>query len=190
VVWLNESEFIQQLHQGQCGIYPTDTVPGLGALPAFAEQIYTLKGRERGKPLILLGASVEQLHPLCAVWEPLWEPIMAQYWPGALTLVLPASPLVPVLMQQEGYVGVRIPQHPAALALLTKTGPLATTSVNRSGQTPLLDPAHIQQTFPELGLLVADYAQIGIPSTVLRWNSPGWTVLRQGAIPWPPSPNG
>ena len=67
-----------------------------------------------------------------------WETLVSQHWPGALTLVLPATERVPGAMnpQQTGTIGVRVPDHPLARYLLERTGPLATTSVNRSGQPP------------------------------------------------------
>jgi len=176
--------FIHQIQQGGCGIYPTDTVPGLGALPLFAEQIYRIKQRNIHKPLILLAATLADIQPFCAGWEADWQELMAQCWPGALTLVLPAAPQVPPLMQQAGYVGVRIPNHPVALELLAQTGPLATTSINRSGEPALIDPVAIQQAFPQIPLLAGHYPTQGIPSTIIRWQetSKTWEVLRQGAV--------
>jgi len=68
-----------------------------------------------------------------------------------------------------------------ALALLAQVGPLATTSINRSGAAPLTDPALIRAEFPDLPLLAGDYRS-GEPSTVIRWQTGGWEVLRQGHI--------
>jgi L-threonylcarbamoyladenylate synthase len=100
-----------------------------------------------------------------------------------------------------GTLGIRIPAHPLARWILTRTGPLATTSVNRSGQPPLETMTAIQAQFPELVTLtetaIADlYTRYtedpvpwgdqpqgsGQPSTVVAWDGQGWNVLRQGAI--------
>jgi len=175
------ADFYTQIAAGRCGGFPTDTVPGVGALPEAAQQIYTLKGREPGKPLILLAASLDQIRPLCQGWLTAWTTVMEQHWPGGLTLVLPAAARVPVWCQQAGGVGLRIPNHPVALALLAQVGPLATTSINRSGHPPLTDPAQIQAEFPQLPLLAGEY-RAGQPSTVARWREESWEVLRQGQI--------
>lgn len=175
------SDFYTQIAAGGYGGFPTDTVPGVGARPEAAEQIYTLKGREPGKPLILLAASLAQIRPLCEGWLTPWTTVMEQHWPGGLTLILPASARVPAWCQQAGGVGLRIPNHPVALALLAHVGPLATTSINRSGYPPLTDPAQIRSEFPQLALLAGDY-RVGQPSTVVRWQAGNWEVLRQGQI--------
>ena len=127
----------------------------------------------------------------------LWQRMADCYWPGALTLVLPASDIVPPAMNpvQTGTLGIRVPDHPLARYLLSQTGPLATTSVNRSGQSPLEDMADIAAQFPELVLLshqaiaalkaaMGDFAMTasGVPSTVVRWQDGGWAVLRQGSV--------
>jgi L-threonylcarbamoyladenylate synthase len=91
-------------------------------------------------------------------------------------------------MQQVGMVGVRIPNHPSALALLRQTGPLATTSINQSGQPALTDPTMILREFPELPLLQGHYGEQNLPSTIVRWQNNAWEVLRQGSVLWPPSP--
>ncbi len=184
-MFCGEADFLALLRQGFCGVFPTDTVAGLGALPQFAQQIYRLKQREHTKPLILLAANLSQIKPLCIAWESDWEVLMRQFWPGAVTLVLPASAQVPAFLQHEGMVGLRIPNHPTALNLLTQSGPLATTSINRSGAAPLLQPQQIREQFPDLPLLAGDYAALGVPSTVLRWQARQWELLRLGAVPWP-----
>ncbi|WP_218080416.1 L-threonylcarbamoyladenylate synthase [Anthocerotibacter panamensis] len=186
-MFCSQSEFQGRLRQGACGVFPTDTVPALGALPGNAQAIYPLKGRALDKPLILLAATVEQVRPLLAGWEADWHSVMTRFWPGALTLVLPANPTLPPLVQQRGMVGLRLPNQPEALQLLVETGPLATTSINRSGEAPLLDPATIAQRFPNLPLLYGEYQGVGVPSTVIRWDQTTrqWELLRLGAIPWP-----
>jgi len=112
------------LRAGQVVAFPTDTVYGLGAATdAGVERIYQLKGRAEDKPLVLMAADIEALAGRVSV-GPLALRYMRRFWPGPLTLVLPAP---------AGTVGVRVPDHPLALDLLRAAGPLWTTSANRSG---------------------------------------------------------
>jgi L-threonylcarbamoyladenylate synthase len=174
--------------------FPTDTVPGLAALPTAANLLYAVKQRQLDKPLILLAATIDDVWPYIeatASEQTLWRSLMQEYWPGALTLVLPASGRVPHGMNQHqpGTIGVRVPDHPIAQAILAQTGPLATTSANLSGQPALLDMAAIAATFPAVLQLDAaavntlgDQPGSGQASTVVRWTGDGWEILRPGAV--------
>jgi L-threonylcarbamoyladenylate synthase len=173
------------LRQG-VGLFPTDTLPALAALPASAHRIWTLKARPANKPLILMGADPAPLlaslqHPL----HPDWEAMARQVWPGPCTLVLPAAgDLLEQLHPQGSTVGLRIPAAAPALALLRLTGPLATTSANRSGEPPCQSAEQASEVFPDtprLGPLPWPLGS-GQASTVLQWTGPGaWQVLRSGA---------
>ena len=192
------SDLVAAVRAGHLISFPTDTVPALAATPDQAEQIYALKQRQADKPLILMGAAAADLWPFVQGQDaafPFWERMAQQHWPGALTLVLPASPRVPPAMTplNPGTIGLRVPQHPLALALLQQTGPLATTSVNRSGSPALTHLANIEATFPQLLTpLAADWQQAEpqldapvrpkSPSTVIAWTGQGWQTLRAGAI--------
>ncbi|WP_204138697.1 L-threonylcarbamoyladenylate synthase [Halomicronema sp. CCY15110] len=198
------AELVEQVRTGVAlASFPTDTVPALAARPDQGDRIYATKERPSDKPLILMGATLDDLLPYVkgtdaeiAVWRQMTE----IYWPGALTLVLPASDRLPPQMNplQTGTLGIRVPDHPLARYILSQTGPLATTSVNRSGQSPLEDMADIATQFPELVLLseaaiaaikakIGDFAMTasGVPSTVVRWQPDGWEVLRQGSVQIP-----
>lgn len=194
-------EFVKHVRTGKELVsFPTDTVPALAAHPEQGKRIYGVKNRPADKPLILMGACLSDLLPYVVGIQAeitQWQQIAERYWPGALTLVLPASDLVPAAMNpmKTGTLGIRVPDHPLARYLLSKTGPLATTSVNRSGEPPLLDTADISAQFPEL-LMLSDAAiatikieignftlqASGVPSTVIRWQGHGWEVLRQGSV--------
>lgn len=174
--------------------FPTDTVPGVAVKPDHAHKIYELKRRSPDKPLILMAASLEE------VWEYVvgdevakkeWQAIATQYWPGALTLVLPASDKVSAVMNplQNGTIGVRVPDLDFARDILAQTGVMATTSANLSGQPPIEFTTEIAQTFPEVPVLDCQEQEksgkigSGLPSTVMQWRSPGnWQVLRQGSV--------
>jgi L-threonylcarbamoyladenylate synthase len=128
----------------------------------------------------------------------IWQQMADRYLPGALTLVLPASDRVsPELNPKDPTtIGVRVPNHPIAQAILSRTGPLATTSANLSGQPALQTMAEIEAQFPQVltlspselqalqstSPLTSSFSPSGVPSTVVRWTESGWEVLRQGAV--------
>lgn len=186
------SELIIGAKSGKLVSFPTDTVPALASLPEQADLIFAAKGRSLDKPLILMGATLEDLLPFVAGTSAeiaIWQEVAAQYFPGALTLVLPASDRLPQQMNplNPTTIGIRVPNHPLAREILAATTPLATTSVNRSGQPALVDPEEINRQFPEV-LVPAPQELInvslgaGIPSTVAQWTGTGWQVLRQGGV--------
>jgi len=168
--------------------FPTDTVPALATLPEQAELIFAAKQRSQDKPLILMGASAEDLWPYVEGREQdkqIWEQVVSQYWPGALTLVVPASKRVPEVMNpiDPTTIGIRVPK--SAQKILSQTGPLATTSANFSGQPALLTMAEIDAQFPTVLTLESTAVEaegIGLPSTVAKWTGENWQILRQGAV--------
>lgn len=171
--------------------FPTDTVPALAARPDHAGLIYQAKQRESRKPLILMGASPESLWPYVQgshpAWE-IWQTVATTYWPGALTLVLPASDRLPRGMNPENptTIGLRVPNLALARDILNQTGPLATTSINRSGQPPLLTYLEISQQFPQV-LTQPESSwppapEAATPSTVIEWRGTAWVCLRQGGV--------
>ncbi|MBE9144662.1 L-threonylcarbamoyladenylate synthase [Planktothrix mougeotii] len=172
--------------------FPTDTVPALATRPDQAELIFQTKQRSQDKPLILMGATPEALWPYVkgTVEELLiWQQIAQQYWPGALTLVLPASEKVSPAMNpiDPSTIGIRVPNCAIAQHILSRTGPMATTSANLSGQPPLLTLAEINTQFPDVVTLFssecdATLTASTIPSTVAKWQGNSWKILRQGAI--------
>jgi L-threonylcarbamoyladenylate synthase len=175
-------------------------------LPQASDRIYQIKQRSQTKPLILMGANRADLWPYITGTEAeqtQWTTMADRYWPGALTLVLPASDRLPPAMNpaNTGTLGLRIPDHPLARYLLERTGPLATTSVNHSGQPALETLAEIAAEFPEIttlspAVLAEIYPQLGdapvppmekpqgsgLPSTVVAWRDGHWDVLRQGLV--------
>lgn len=175
--------------RGEVIAFPTDTAYGLGADPrskAAVAGVYALKGRPRDLPLILLAASPDDL----AGWAELPAPALnlaRKHWPGPLTLVVPAGPKTPAaICAADGSVGVRVPAHPAALRLLALTGPLATTSANRSAEPSPRSADDVAAAFatgPETPavLLDAGATPLAVDSTVLSLvGAP--RILRQGAL--------
>ena len=187
------STLIAGARSGQLVSFPTDTVPALAVRPDCSELVFAAKQRSQAKPLILMGDSAESLLPYVSgtVQElEIWQQVAKQYWPGALTLVLPASAKVPAVMNPTDptTIGIRVPNLEIAIAILSETGPLATTSVNRSGEPPLQTIAEIEAQFPEvLTLQTTELAGVkpvttGVPSTVAKWTQGRWEILRQGAV--------
>jgi L-threonylcarbamoyladenylate synthase len=183
------SELVAAAALGQIVSFPTDTVPALAVRPAQASHIYQLKQRSANKPLILMAGQSDD------IWEwvadssddrAIWQQLADRYWPGALTLVLPASEKLPSAMNLTGdnTIGVRVPNCEIARSILLQTGPLATTSANLADRPSLLTMAAIDRQFPSVYTLAMDseLAIAGIPSTVVKWTAAGWQVLRQGGL--------
>ena len=178
---------------GKIVSFPTDTVPALAARPDRADLIFQAKGRSQDKPLILMGATAESLWPYVSGSDQeleLWQGVAKEYWPGPLTLVLPAAEIVPRVMNPVNptTIGLRIPNCDIAREIMAKTGPLATTSANLSGQPTLEWMAEINDQFPDVLVLSLSQSEemmlgSGVPSTVAKWNGiAGWEILRQGAV--------
>jgi len=183
------AEAVAALQKGAVVGLPTDTVYGLGADP-FSEKgvalLFALKDRPAVKPVPILAASVEHAARI-AVLEGAALAAARAHWPGALTLVVPRVPGLPdwVGDPARNSVGVRVPDHPATLALLAASGPLAVTSANRSGEAPAADAAAARAMF---GTRVAAYlpgsASNRAPSTVVDFTGPAPRVLRSGPVAW------
>ena len=187
------STLVAGARSGQLVSFPTDTVPALAVRPDRSELIFAAKQRSQEKPLILMGASPESLWPFVtgtAAELEIWQQVAQRYWPGGLTLVLPASTKVPAVMNPADptTIGVRVPNSRIAIAILSQTGPLATTSANRSGEPPLKTIAEIEAHFPAVLTLqptkleAVQLLTTGVPSTVAKWTGLCWEILRQGGV--------
>jgi L-threonylcarbamoyladenylate synthase len=167
------------LRAGQVIAFPTDTVYGLAALagdPAACERIYEIKRRDRSQQLIAMAGSPEELEGLVVIDERA-RVYMKRWWPGPLTIVLPTRSGEPPTL------GVRIPDHPVALALLREVGePLATTSANLSGEPPAMTAEEAARLEGLAAVLDGGRAPGGQPSTVLSLTGPAPVVLRAGPV--------
>jgi L-threonylcarbamoyladenylate synthase len=174
------------IRAGKLVAFPTETVYGLGANAldsAAVARIFEAKGRPRTSPLIVHVDSVEMARGLASEWPAAAETLARQYWPGPLTLVLPKRPSIPdIVTAGLPTVGLRMPAHPLALALIRAAGvPIAAPSANRFTELSPTLAGHVPA-----GL--ADYvvdggpARVGIESTVLSLaGAPA--LLRPGVIP-------
>jgi L-threonylcarbamoyladenylate synthase len=132
------AELIASLRAGGAVIFPTDTLYGLGVDPCSEtglDRLLAAKGRDRGKPIPLLLSEEEQVDRWARYVPPSAARLMDRFWPGALTLVLPADPDVhPAVTGGGDTVGLRVPDHPVPRALAALlSGAITGTSANRSG---------------------------------------------------------
>jgi len=180
---------VRALAQGQPVGIPTDTVYGLAVdpfLPGATDRIFAAKRRPRDVSLPVLVCSVEQALSMSTAVPDLALLLMERYWPGALTLVLPARPgLGADLGEDEATLGVRSPDHPVPHALCAAAGPLATTSANRHGEPTLTTAAEVADVFGDAVPVVLDAGVCsGSPSTVVDCTGREPKLLREGRIPW------
>ncbi len=176
------------LNSGGLVAFPTDTVYGVAAMafdPAGIDRIYEAKGRDMAKAIPILVGSVEQLPQVTKLLTPSAQALAAHFWPGALTLVVPKHPNLPENISQMPTIGVRMPDYPFTLDLLRRSGPLAVTSANISGQE---NPRTAEDVLRQLGgrielILDGGATPGGVPSTVVDCTGVDPKILRQGAIP-------
>jgi L-threonylcarbamoyladenylate synthase len=178
----------QLLAAGEVIGFPTDTVYGLAALASdqrAIRRIYELKGRPLRQPLVLMIAEPEVAQSWSEVDERA-RAYMERWWPGPLTLVLPARPGLrpPLVGGRPRTIGIRIPDHPPAIALLRAVGEaLATTSANLSGRPAARTALEAAWVRGVAAVLDAGPSPGSIPSTVLDLTGREPRVTREGAIP-------
>ena len=168
---------------------PTDTVYGLAADPfhtGASDRLFALKRRPRSVELPVLVASEEEALTLTIAVPAAARRLMASYWPGALTLVLPRRPdLNADLGDDDATVGLRCPGHPVPLALCNAVGPLATTSANRHGDQPATTASELASAFGAGVALILDAGVCNrTASTVVDCTGQEPRLLREGQLPW------
>ncbi len=175
-----------KLKQGSLALFPTDTLPAICSYPEYSKKIWTIKKRPLNKPLILMGGCLEDLFEFvkpCAIEDGL--EMAKKYWPGALTMILPTlGNLSNYLNCSSNSLGLRVPALKLARDLLLETGPLATTSANISGESPVKDALEASIRFPGIPMLapIPWPNSSGMASTVAEWNEGKWKVLRAGSV--------
>ena len=178
---------VATLRDGHLVIYPTETlyaIGGRGLDPAAAARTRRAKGREDGKPLPLIAADLDQARTLCATWPDAAARLAARFWPGPLTLVLPADGDVPSEVVAGGdTIAVRVPGRALPRLLCRAVGPVISTSANRSGDPPATrcaDAVAAVGSWVELALDGGVCA--GAASTIVDLTAGAPRVLREGAI--------
>jgi L-threonylcarbamoyladenylate synthase len=168
--------------------YPTETFYGLG-VDAFSDtalaRLRALKGEGRGeKAVSMLIEGPAMLDRLIAEIPPAAAELMRRYWPGALTMALPARSGLPAALVSDGCVAVRQSPHPIARALVARFGgPVTTTSANRAGDPPATTPAAVARALgTACHLLDGGATPGGLPSTLVRVRGAEVEILRRGAV--------
>jgi L-threonylcarbamoyladenylate synthase len=178
---------VDVLKNGGLVAFPTDTVYGLAAPYDNEESIdrlYIVKGRNSSKAISILISSFDELNKLTTQINQNAHIFAESFWPGPLTLVVPRHPELSDHLAPEQTIGVRVPDHPVALALLSKSGPLAVTSANRSGEKNPLNADDVLAQLEGRIHLVLNGGQSpgGVPSTVIDCTSLSFEILREGPI--------
>ena len=180
-------EVAAALEGGELAVIPTDTVYGLAAhlsSQSAIDAIFHAKGRPPEKPIPVLGADIDQLSSV-GLFDDRAKRLAARFWPGPLTIILPRADGFDVDLggDERRTVGVRVPKEPRALELLRKTGPLAVTSANRSGDK---EATTVDEARAALGSEVRTYLDggrcVGVPSTIV-FLAGERRLLREGTIP-------
>jgi L-threonylcarbamoyladenylate synthase len=167
--------------------FPTDTVYGVG-VQAFdaqaARRLYQIKGRPQEKAIPVLLPDVEALPMVAGNIDARVRRLAQAFWPGPLTIVLPKADGLPPSVTRLATVGVRVPDHPVALSLLTAAGPLAVTSANLSGAENSTTAADVVRQLDGKIELIVDGGRCpgGQPSTVVSLSGGDLEILRPGPL--------
>lgn len=178
---------VDALERGDLVVFPTDTVYGIAARPqdpAALRKLFLAKQRADDRAIPVLAGSAADAHRVAMFDGPAER--LAAAWPGPITLILPRTEESAPwdLGGDPATVGVRIPRHLLALALLGQTGPLAVTSANRSGEPPLEDADSLARAFgDDVAVYLCQEASLsGTASTVVDLTGEVPRILRAGAV--------
>lgn len=182
-------EAAKLLRENEAVAFPTETVYGLGANAMDDEaiaKIFEAKGRPSDNPLIVHIGTKSQLDGIVKEIPPVAEKLMAHFWPGPLTIILPRKEGISERVTAGlNTVGVRMPDHPVALALIEEANvPVAAPSANRSGRPSPTLASHVYEDLNGkiAGIVDGGATGVGVESTVIDCTSPVPTILRPGGI--------
>jgi len=179
---------VQVLNDGGVIAYPTDTVYGLGcdiSNKAAIDRLYQLKGMPKDHRLAFICPDLSDIAKYAVVENPTYR-VLKHFLPGPYTFILLATREVPkMLLNKQKTVGIRVPNHPIAIAIVRELGrPLISTTACRPGQDPLVDPWEIEQEFNGLDLVIdAGDAGGSVPTTVVDLSMGNPVIVREGAGP-------
>jgi L-threonylcarbamoyladenylate synthase len=179
-----DGEIVRLLKQGGIGLLPSDTIYGLSARAMdekAAERLHKLKDRGADKPFILLVSDLKMLNML-SISEYLAK-IAKPYWPGALSVIFPAAESPVWLHRGTNSLAVRLPDKPELRQLITRTGPLISTSANLSGKEPAVSFEEAKSIFGDnLDFYINAGKLDNPPSTLASIEDGQLKVIRQGAV--------
>ncbi len=176
---------VEILRDGGVIAYPTGTVYGIGCdltNKKALERVYKIKGIDRKKPLSFICPDLGEIARFAFVDNTTYR-TLRRLVPGPYTFILEATKEVPrLVLRKRNTVGIRVPDHPVAQALLVALGsPIISTSASKNGKV-LTDPEEIEEAFPALDLVLDAGAGKDLPSTILAFSSNGEVeVIREGA---------
>ncbi|MBC7297489.1 MAG: threonylcarbamoyl-AMP synthase [Demequina sp.] len=179
---------VHALSRGEVVVLPTDTVYGVGCdafQPEAVARVLAAKGRDRQMPPPVLIPSAQTVDGLARDVPAPARALMEALWPGPLTVIVSAQPsLAWDLGETRGTVALRVPDHAAALALLARTGPLAVTSANRTGNSAATTADDAER---QLGDAVSVYldggdSPLGVASTIVDATGPALRIVREGGV--------
>lgn len=167
--------------------FPTDTVYGLAAPVNNVDSIdrlYIVKGRNSTKAIAVLLGEPDHLDQVAVNLSESAQKVAQHFWPGPLTMIVPRHPTLPDVLAPLPTIGVRVPNHPVALALLKAAGPLAVTSANISGKSNAMTAKQVLKQLKGRIHLIIDGGRTpgGVPSTVIDCTTPEPVILREGPI--------
>ncbi len=173
---------------GELVAFPTETVYGLGADaldPIAVARIFALKERPTFDPLIVHVGDPTELRRIARADDPRVSRLTDAFWPGPLTLVLPKKDVIPgIVTAGLPTVGVRMPAHPVALALIRESGcPIAAPSANKFGRVSPTRAEHVSRWLPGVSLVLdGGPTLVGLESTIVTLDEQGFVILRPGVI--------
>lgn len=182
-------EASKTIQQGDVLIYPTDTIYGIGGDATnedVVEKVYSIKERDRGKPLLVLMNSLAMVENFVAGISSLGRELTKKYWPGAVTFIFNANEnLPPVLTAGTRTIGIRVPQNKFCIDIITAAGvPIISTSANLSGTTGGEKIKNVIEEFTGKVNLIVDAgdAVLSTPSTIVDVTGEKPRIVRSGAV--------
>lgn len=181
-------EAIKVLKSGAIVALPTETVYGLAASvghPEAIAAIFSRKGRPSSNPLIVHVAEISQAEELIAQWPPLARELMEAFWPGPLTLLVPAKEgAVPVAVTAGlPTVALRAPMQEQTREILRAVGPIVMPSANLSGMPSATTAAHVEADFgADFPVVDGGSSPLGLESTIVAYIEGRWRLARRGAL--------
>lgn len=176
-------EISRVLSAGGIALFPTDTIYGLHALAtddAAIRKLANIKGRDDGKPFIVLAASIEQAEAAGAQFPAKARAILREYWPGPLTVVVLLNQAI-AASRGTNTIAVRVPDLKWLRDLIALTGPLASTSANQSGEAPILNPKLMSHNLQnQLDIIIDGGSLEGKPSTIVDFTGDEPRFIRAG----------